>query len=239
MNGPISNSLAIVVSALLLSSIKMTNAHAALRTMGSNQMEFADVEPIFVEPSFDSNDVNSNEDAQSSEYDKIETEVDFVEHCLDSLMLPDRKRHFISQIEFSRFLADMCDILDGNDVAVNDLNCPVPLFETLDPSIQYVFARGICEGTENPDPWDCIQALLEPGVDFGFSVTKKSRVATEAMIFDLCCSLLYFVRIPGLENSGELMQFWLCTLESMLEFLPHFHTQLISFDCWSSILVYH
>jgi hypothetical protein len=167
--------------------------------MGSNQEVKAISKPL-VEPSFDSNDASNEND--SSVWDKIETEEDFVSHCMDSLMLPDRKRHFITQIDFSSFLSDMCNILDG-DEAYQYVDCPLPTFETLDPNIQYVFVRGICEGSEDDIPQDCIAALLEPGIDFGYSVTKKTRRDVEDAILDVCCGIMYFVRVPGLERAGK------------------------------------
>jgi hypothetical protein len=153
-------------------------------------------------PARRSNDVPSDETSGHNVFERpaVQSESEFVSYC-ESWFLSSQKdisKAFVSQGDLVDFLVETCHIFDEEDVP--EFDCPAPTFTSIAVDVQLVFVKHLCNVKVGEEMVKCLKSIVEAGNEFGYGVDlTKSPFAEE-----LCCGLLPFLELVGLEqNSGK------------------------------------
>lgn len=125
----------------------------------------------------------------------VETELDFITNC--RLWFLSDKPTFISQLDYTGFLAEACDALDDEDLPLFD--CPDPSFESLGLGVQLLFVWNICDKTDRFDQMHCLNSLTSSQDEFGYDASKTNVNWISSLVDGLCCGLIQFLSLAKLE----------------------------------------
>jgi hypothetical protein len=127
----------------------------------------------------------------------IESESEFIAHCQD--WFSSFEDDMISQHDFSSFLADVCDILEDEELPA--LDCPEPTFDSLGLNVQVLFVKHICSSSQQP--LECLASLVASSDEFGYEVTKKKQSwIMSTLVEELCCGLLPFLELARFDEDA-------------------------------------
>ena len=158
----------------------------------------------------------------------IYTEHEFIEYChyyfkqysgktdgreRNSKNNNDRNGKFISQDDYASFFDGLCNTFHDEDVPT--FHCPNPTFNELDTTIQLLFVTDICSSmdsdnhNEDEQPNNslvlCLNALVLSNAAFGYhhhSDNTDQGDVVSMMFDDICCKLLDFMTLVGLDPDG-------------------------------------
>ena len=149
----------------------------------------------------------------------IESESEFIVYCRQNLLSASvvNTNNIISQVEFTKFLIFICDIM--HDEKLPDFNCPNPTFDELSLPVQLTFVYFICDGKTSNELIACLDNLMNPvdesGVAvavpplFGYDTTFPEKV--ESDVLGLCCALLPFLVLTNIDPlMGTLLTYFVC-----------------------------
>jgi hypothetical protein len=185
---------ALILLSLLVQGLLPLEQRARTRGVGNHGHFDRDLEARA------SNDVATDGSSGHNVFERpvIRSESDFVSYCERWFFSSqkDLSNAFVSQGDLVNFLVQTCLAFDEEDLP--EFDCPAPAFTSIAVDVQLVFVKHLCNVKVGEDMVECLKSIVETGREFGHGVDlTKSPFAEE-----LCCGLLPFLRLVGLEQSS-------------------------------------
>jgi hypothetical protein len=136
----------------------------------------------------------------------VANEDEFVGVCQGYFLSPEITGNddFVSQNDFVGFTTGLCNALDAEELPDFECMLASPQFSNLAVRVQLAFVWSICPTDDKNDLMECLADLASSSIDFGYQLKKFKKSEKRDRILRLCCSLLPFISLVGLDPvNGE------------------------------------